>query len=203
MNIPQILASDTEILIYRKKLNLITKKVTSTILLHQMIYWYTKMGGSFYKFIEPCKNKAYSEGDSWCEELGFSRKEFSTAYKILEKLGVVTKKIDINRVTTYYVKIEVISKLLSGVYGAAESGITQMPKGDLDTTDTTSEITQIFEDEEEDKQIIPIALADLASEELEAAIKKCVTKNAKKSRSEPTAQSQPTQISHFLNISNV
>jgi len=137
MNILQILAADKEVLIYRKELNTITKKVTATILLQQMIYWHSKMGGDFYKFIEPCKNTAYNEGDSWCEELGFSVKEFGTAYKALEDLGIVTKKISMNRVTYYHLDVEVIGKLLNGVYVDTETALTKTPKGDLDITETT------------------------------------------------------------------
>ncbi|MDD2838447.1 MAG: hypothetical protein PHX59_05775 [Sulfuricurvum sp.] len=141
MDILQLLAADREILLYRKELNKITKKVTATILLQQMIYWHTKMGGSFYKFIEPCKNDAYNEGDSWCEELGFSVKEFTTAYKTLEDLGVVSKKINMNRVTFYHLNIEMLRKRLNGIYVNQLSAFTQPPFGNLDITETTTETT--------------------------------------------------------------
>lgn len=145
MDILQLLAADKEILLYRKELNNITKKVTATILLQQMIYWHSKMNGPFYKFIEPCKNEAYNEGDSWCEELGFSVKEFATAYKTLEDLKIVSKKINMNRVTYYHIDSEVIGKLLNGIYGTAETAVTQTPKGDLDITETTTKTTQILD----------------------------------------------------------
>jgi len=36
--------------------------------------------GSFYKFTKPApKHPQYKQGDSWCEELGFSKDEFDTA----------------------------------------------------------------------------------------------------------------------------
>lgn len=161
MDILQFLAADKEILLYRKELNNITKRVTATILLQQMIYWHSKMGGPFYKFIEPCKNEAYKEGDSWCEELGFSPKEFATAYKTLEDLKIVSKKINMNRVTYYHIDTEVLCKLLNGVYINQLSAFTQTPFGDLDltetTTETTSEIintppTPRMERQEEDKK---------------------------------------------------
>lgn len=141
MDILQFLAADKEILLYRKELNNITKRVTATILLQQMIYWHSKMGGPFYKFIEPCKNEAYKEGDSWCEELGFSPKEFATAYKTLEDLKIVSKKINMNRVTYYHIDTEMIRKLLNGVYVNQLSAFTQTPFGDLDITKTTTETT--------------------------------------------------------------
>ena len=200
MNILQILAADKEVLIYRKELNSITKKVTATILLQQMIYWYTKMGGPFYKFIEPCKNKAYLEGDSWCEELGFSAKEFTTAYKILEDLGVVTKKIDMNRVTTYHLKVKEIAKLLNGVYGDTEMGVTKTPEGGLDIdltlAKTTAETTQISEEEEDEGGceveivvntrslpllVVPAVMEYIPTSVIEQAIDRAVLKLAKKS----------------------
>ena len=45
-------------------------------------YWADKMKsrpdgqGSFYKFIDACQHPCYKPGDSWCEELGISRKVF-------------------------------------------------------------------------------------------------------------------------------
>lgn len=153
MSITDLLARDKDIILYRKELNIITKKVTATILLQQMIYWHTKNGGTFYKFIEPsANNSAYTEGDSWCEELGFSVKEFNTAYKVLEDLGVVSKKINMSRITFYTLNMGCLSKLLNGIYVTAESEVTYPPKGHLDidqaletetTTETTTDITPI------------------------------------------------------------
>lgn len=156
MDILQLLAADHEILLYRKELNIITKKVTATILLQQIIYWHSKMGGPFYKFIEPCKNAAYKEGDSWCEELGFSVKEFRTAFKTLEDLGIVTSHTNMARLTTYTLRTEILSQLLTGIYVNAEMAVTQTPegnlpnaetavmqtpKGNIDITETTTETT--------------------------------------------------------------
>jgi predicted RNA-binding Zn-ribbon protein involved in translation (DUF1610 family) len=53
--------------------------VTASILLTQINYWWD--GKPFYKFRTPNNSKKYQEGDSWCEELGFSPKEFDTALK--------------------------------------------------------------------------------------------------------------------------
>jgi hypothetical protein len=45
-------------------------------------YWADKMKtrqdgqGAFYKFIDSCQHPCYKPGDSWCEELGISRKVF-------------------------------------------------------------------------------------------------------------------------------
>ena len=57
--------------------------------MQQLDYWFEKSPGGFYKFLEPCENsKLYKKGDSWTEELGFSRSEFKTAF---EKIGVSYK----------------------------------------------------------------------------------------------------------------
>jgi hypothetical protein len=141
MNILQLLAADKEILLYRKELNQITKKVTATILLQQMIYWYTKSGGAFYKFIKPCPHKLYQHGDSWCEELGFSEKEFNTAITILKNLGVASSKTDMTRVTYYDLDLTILRKLLNGVYVNAETEDRQPPKEHLDIDQAFAETT--------------------------------------------------------------
>jgi len=141
MNILQLLATDKEILLYRKELNQITKKVTATILLQQMIYWYTKSGGAFYKFIKPCSHRLYDLGDSWCEELGFSEKEFKTAITILKNLGVASSKTDMTRVTYYDLDLTILRKLLNGVYVNAKTEDTQLPKERLDIDKPFAETT--------------------------------------------------------------
>ena len=44
--------------------------------LSQFIYWHSRSGDGFYKFLQPCRHKQYRKGDSWCEELGVSEKTF-------------------------------------------------------------------------------------------------------------------------------
>lgn len=83
-----LLAEDKETIPYRKSLRGITSSVTATILLQQMIFRAKQSGWKpFYKFIEPCEHHMYRDGDSWTEELGFSKKEFTTA---LSKIGTKT-----------------------------------------------------------------------------------------------------------------
>ena len=96
----------------------------------------------FYKFSRPCDNFAYEEGTSWIEELEFTDSELTTALKKIAKRIVfknyenpdglpdaefkkkvvdmevasgehfVYYTINRNRVTTYYVSITAINKLL-------------------------------------------------------------------------------------------
>ena len=141
----KLISKDNEIIPYRKELNAITGGVTATILLQQIIYWYSNNGNKpFYKFIEPCQHEKYTAGDSWCEELGFSRKELLTAMKKLEDLSIVSKKTNMNRVTFYTLNLGDLDKALKGIYVNAERGFTKMPKGDLDNKETeiTTENTQ-------------------------------------------------------------
>jgi hypothetical protein len=113
----QVLADDKKLIIYRKELNKLTGSITATILLQQLIFHSSnKKYKPFYKFIEPCNNELYRIGDSWTEELGFTKNEFNTAYKKLEKLGVVTKKINMNRVTFYQLNRPVLGKAIMSIY---------------------------------------------------------------------------------------
>lgn len=72
---------------YQPELNPFTGSITATILLGQLEYWFTKTDGKpFYKFLAPCEDECYRLGDSWCEELGFSKVEFRNAFKRIGKV---------------------------------------------------------------------------------------------------------------------
>jgi hypothetical protein len=98
-----------------------TKSVTGAILLRAVIDWYKTKGSHFYKFKEPCNHSLYVEGDSWCEELGFTKHEFDGAIKeIGQKLKKGTKKnpnvfvwywIDMDRLTHYQVNIKAVAQM--------------------------------------------------------------------------------------------
>ena len=57
----------------------------AVLLFDRLEYWFSKKKNEFYKFIEPCEHPCYREGDSWSEELGFSKKVFRTAF---DKIGI-------------------------------------------------------------------------------------------------------------------
>lgn len=74
---------------YYPELNQVTGGINATLLMLQLEYWFEKSGGNaFFKFLEPCEDMNYREGDSWVEELGFSKGEFRTAFG---KIGKVYK----------------------------------------------------------------------------------------------------------------
>jgi hypothetical protein len=122
MQLVNILAEDKNLITYRPKLNKITGSVLSTILLQQAISLFNKNNNKpFFKFKEPCNHKLYKKGDSWCEELGFTKNEFDRALaKIGQKLKKgVNKNNDVfiyywttqSRETYYSVNIEKIEML--------------------------------------------------------------------------------------------
>jgi hypothetical protein len=67
-------------LVYRPQYARMLGSVTAALLLRQVAFWSDlKRGDSFYKFNSPCKHRLYINGDSWEEELGFSRSELDGA----------------------------------------------------------------------------------------------------------------------------
>lgn len=152
IDIFKIFANDKRLILYRPEWRQVTGSVLSTILLSQMLYWWDKMGRKpFYKFKEPCKHQLYKQGESWVEELGFSKKEFDNALKnIATRKSDTTKEetyitywTDINRVTHYSINEDILEPVLRGIYVNTQTGFTKTPKGDLPPlyTETTSNTT--------------------------------------------------------------
>jgi len=131
LDVISTIADDNSLIPYRKELNKITGSVTATILLQQLLHRYKLNNNKpFYKFIEPCKNELYKKGDSWCEELGFTVKEFKTAYKKLEEKGIVSKKTNMMRITYYDLNLDKLNELLKGLYVKSERAIdSKVQKG--------------------------------------------------------------------------
>lgn len=182
----EIIAKDNDIIPYRKELNAITGGITATILLQQIIYRFVNNGNkAFYKFIEPCNHEKYTEGDSWCEELGFTRKEFLTAIKKLEDAGLVSKKTNMQRLTYYTLNQGDLDKALKGIYINTKRGFTKMPKGDLDnkeTENTTENTTNIKEKNKKENSSLDLQeiVSDLETEYFDNAIEMKYPLNEKK-----------------------
>ena len=88
LSLLDLIADDREALLYRPRWNQITGSANATILLSQIVYWWKRSDyGPFYKFAAPpaTQNPAYREGDSWEEELGFSRSQFEGARRAIAK----------------------------------------------------------------------------------------------------------------------
>ena len=163
-----VLSSEKHGILYRPELSKNTGSVTSAILLQQMVYWWQRSDfGSFYKFKQPCKHKMYRAGDSWCEELGFSRAEFDTAIKHIgiKKTSEMTiqdaaelsaeKNLPVvywttrNRVTYYTINAPVLLEILSDTY-LPKSEIPALgnaeikPLVDQESSDRISESTRNY-----------------------------------------------------------
>jgi len=137
VNLLAYLGEDQNLIAYRKRLNSLTGSVLATILLQQTIFWWEKQGGDFYKYKAPCGAKLYRPGDSWIEELGFSRDEFNSARaKIASKVPNLTAQKNqeiklpetyvwywttIGRVTWYRVNVQLLSKHLISLYVKPDS----------------------------------------------------------------------------------
>src|SRR5574342_631762 len=67
---------------YFKDLRKITGSVTASILMSQLEYWFEEKPDGFYKFLQSPEggHPNYKPGDSWCEELAFSKEEFRNAF---------------------------------------------------------------------------------------------------------------------------
>lgn len=124
MNMYDIFKQDNNILIYRPEFTKVTGSVTSAILLQQIIYR-LQDAESFYKFKEPCKHALYKEGDSWIEELGFTRREFDTALEKLKGLKLVNTQTTMDRITYYSLNKDVFNLLFSELYLNDERGFTK------------------------------------------------------------------------------
>ncbi|PNW48500.1 UNVERIFIED_CONTAM: hypothetical protein BEN50_11390 [Euhalothece sp. KZN 001] len=85
-----IIDSNSQGVFYHRKLAQVESlkkyrnRITISLLWGQLEYWFFKCGGNpFYKFVSPSQNDVYKEGDSWCEELVISEKEFRNASRPL------------------------------------------------------------------------------------------------------------------------
>jgi hypothetical protein len=139
----QVLADDNSVIAYRPKLAVCLGSVTAAILLQQILYRFVQNGREpFYKFREPCENELYKTDDSWCEELGFSVKQFDTALSVIgtkitkgaSKAEAMSHKVDgdefpkaslnylvvywtdSSRVTWYWLNWNLLGKCLNGIY---------------------------------------------------------------------------------------
>ena len=158
-----ILSEDQSLITYRKSLNDITGHPMASIVLSQMLYWWNKKDKKpFYKFSAPCEHKAYKDGDSWQEELGFSRKQFDTAlericfkkikskqrpnkYGLTEDTALIVCWQTIDRMTYYKVNIDLINEKIAnaqkGQQEKPETGNSESTNGALDITETTTKTT--------------------------------------------------------------
>lgn len=84
LSLLKLLAEDRFLISYRPALRKVIGGVLPTILLQQVVYWHYKSGKKpFYKFARPCQHELYRAGDSWEEELAFTRRELDSSMKLI------------------------------------------------------------------------------------------------------------------------
>ncbi len=197
-----IIAKDRELIPYRKELNKLTGSVTATLFLTQVIYWWYKNGKKpFYKFRSGTDSKGnkikhpdYKDGDSWCEELGFTEKELDYAMSLVcAKQNALRKdaktslkenlvkpyvicKIDMNRKTYYSLNIELLENDLNMLYSgrlgniqkvdyvSTETEITKSTKGRLDIYTETTTETTNIEKNTQSKNFANSPSFDLLND---------------------------------------
>lgn len=152
----ETLAEDSRMISYRPTFRKITGSVTAAILLQQILYRWSNNGCKpFYKYKEVCDADDYRPGDSWCEELAFSRDEFDSALKrIAQKVSRKVPK-DNNalvwywtmqdRKTWYDLNYSALRKAAFPIYVERKSHDTKTGKAALDlpyTEITTKKTTK-------------------------------------------------------------
>lgn len=112
---------------FRRSNRYIAGSINGALLLEQIIYWFGKMGNKpFYKLKEPCDSPQYKPGQSWCEELGFSSREFDTSIKLIgqkiskniirDENALVHYWVDFRRLTFYEINMDLYIKLKNEYY---------------------------------------------------------------------------------------
>jgi len=128
-----IIAEDRRAIAYRPSFARALDSVMAAILLQQIIHWYGAAGKKpFYKFKQPCNHDDYRDGDSWTEELVFSRHEFDDALALIG-FKITTGKsredapdalvyywTDLNRKTFYEVNASGFRKMAANLYGKGQ-----------------------------------------------------------------------------------
>lgn len=103
-----MLENNSRQILYQPLLNRLTGHALASLLLQQILYRWGQNGRTpFYKFAAPCGHAAYKPGDSWQEELAFSRTEFETArcrigVKISRRKGKQTEWPSAISLVTYW-----------------------------------------------------------------------------------------------------
>lgn len=68
---------------FNKKILDTTRSYILALLVNELLYWFKKYPDGFYKFIGPCKHRAYKKGGSWSEALGCTARHFSRLFDLI------------------------------------------------------------------------------------------------------------------------
>jgi len=163
------ISDDPKMIAYRPRLRSLAGSITATILLQQIVYrWTNNDFQPFYKYKEPCDADDCRPGDSWCEELGFSREEFDSALKrIAQKVSRNVAKDESkfvwywtmpDRKTWYDVNYVTLCKAAIPLYVKRETPSTQSGNPSLDllyTKNTSKKTTKRVEELIPDAATLP------------------------------------------------
>jgi DNA-binding PadR family transcriptional regulator len=132
-----LLKTDKNLKIYRPELKKLTGSIEAAVLLQQILFR-LEYTDEFYKFKLPCSHPLYVEGDSWCEELEFTEREFEGALKKLKAKGFIKTRITIDRVTYYSINEATLEKELNALYEKDKLSSTKRINRPLDNIRNTS-----------------------------------------------------------------
>lgn len=155
MSLINLFSSGKNVIVYRPEVNAALKNTEATLLLNQIIYWWSSMDEQpFYKFKEPCSHELYKKGSSWVEETGFTVYGFEKAVKCLVDKGLITvtqKRIE--HLTYYDVLEENVLSFLAESFKSRKTSPSRptKPEGNVSgqatltsrtySTETTTETT--------------------------------------------------------------
>lgn len=133
-----LLSNDRRQIVYRPEWREMTGSVLGAIMLQQVFWrWDKNDDKPFYKFKMPCGHPLYREGDSWTEELGFSKREIENSLKqIGQKLKDGTERKNdvflwywttVDRRTFYHINLPYLSQKITELYVNTESHFTKIP----------------------------------------------------------------------------
>ena len=116
MDIFSLIAEDNELIVLRKSIiSICDNSMVASAILSKAIY-YAQISKfekkQFFKFKEPCNDKSYTDGNSWCEMLGITVYKFDKAIKILKEKGFLSTHTGIDRKTWYFLNFEKIGQAL-------------------------------------------------------------------------------------------
>ncbi len=131
-----MLENNSRQILYQPLLNQLTGHALASLLLQQILYRWRQNGRTpFYKFAAPCRHVSYKAGDSWQEELAFSRTEFETARRRIgmkisrskkkqteqsSTISLVTYWTDNQRLTWYALNEPLMAKRLHALVEAGK-----------------------------------------------------------------------------------
>jgi predicted RNA-binding Zn-ribbon protein involved in translation (DUF1610 family) len=150
----KLLGGDSTAIPYRPELAKAVGSISAAVLLQQMVFNWNRNGQkAFYKFKGPCEHRLCKDGDSWLEEIGFTRSEFDTALKkiaVKKTQGVSMEQAyqanmpivywtAPSRVTYYDINLDALFALIAKAYNVELKQDSCFTKSDIPALDQKQE----------------------------------------------------------------